>query len=146
MFRKTFLVTVFSVFAVFAATQSWAAGATRVADAIWAHGKIYDTVATPTSFVSPPEFTTDVIYSFMMSGLNGQRSVAEAAPGDRDYNGGRWSVKMVSFTDDGVAALGDGAGNIAVEITSAEEVLDYEAAGYLVINDTGFYFECPMLR
>ena len=120
--------------------------APRVADAIWAHGLLYDTVITPTSFVSPPEQSTDVIYSFMMSGLEGQRSVAESAPGDPDFNGGRWTVKAVVFTPEGLDALDpDGDGFVNFELTTAEDVLQQESLGYLVIYDTAIYFECPML-
>lgn len=122
---------------------AFAAG--KVADAIWNDGHLYGTVATPTSFVAPPEHSTDTIYSFMMSGLNGQRSISDAAPRDRDYNGGRWSVVMAVFTEDGVAALGDGQGNIAQELTSDTELMDQVDAGYVELFPTGFYFECPML-
>ena len=111
------------------AVTAHAGGATRVAAAIWAHGELYDTVITPTSFVAPPEHSTDIIYSFMMSGLMGQRSVADSAPRDPDFNGGRWSVQVVSFTPLGLS------------------VHDQNNDGYvdLVINDANFYFECPML-
>jgi hypothetical protein len=57
-----------------------------VADAIWGHGQLYDTVITPATFVSPPEHSTDTIYSFDMSGLMGQRAVSDAAPGDPDFS------------------------------------------------------------
>lgn len=85
-----------AVIALFALAMSvpvvHADGAVRVANAIWADGELFDTVATPTSFVAPPAHSTDIIYSFMMIGLHGQRSVAASAPGDEDYNGGRWDV------------------------------------------------------
>jgi len=124
-----------------------AGGATVVDNAIWAHGNLYGTVATPTSFNSPPLHSTDIIYSFSMSGLTGQRSVSEAAPGDRDYNGGRWNVKMVVFTALGLAVHdADGDGAVDAELTSAEEVLDAEYLGEVEIFDTGFYFECPLRR
>lgn len=56
----------------------------RVAEAIRAYDNLYDTIVTPATFDALPEHSTDMIYSFMMSGLLGQRSVAESAPGDRD--------------------------------------------------------------
>ena len=98
--------------------------ATKVDEAIWAHGTIYGTVATPTSFNLPPTQSTDTIYSFMLSGLTGQRSVSESAPGDRNYNGGRWSVKAVFFTEQGKAIHDpDNDGAVNFELTSAEQVL-----------------------
>jgi hypothetical protein len=87
-----------------------------------------------------------MIYSFMMSGLEGQRGVAESAPGDRDYNGGRWDVQMVTFTTSGMAAHDpDGDGMVNFELTSAEAVLEHEELGHIIINDADFYFECPLL-
>ncbi len=128
-------------------TSSLAERATRVADAIWAHGTIYSTVLTPTSFNLPPLHSTDTLYNFMMSGLKGQRSVSESAPGDRNYNGGRWAVKMAVFTDQGKAIHDpDNDGTVNFELKSAEQVLEHQALGHLEIMDTQIYFECPLLR
>jgi hypothetical protein len=129
-----------------AATAVYAGGAVRVPAAIWAHGEIYDTVITPATFVAPPEHSTDIIYSFMISGLLGQRSVADSAPRDPEYNGGRWSVQMVSFTPLGVTVHDQNSdGYVDFELISEAEVLEHEALGHLEINDANFYFECPML-
>ncbi len=70
---------------------------------------LYRTVATPTdlSGTGAPASTFDAIYSFA-----DQRSVAEAAPGDRGFNGGRWQVHAVEVTDyDAVLAVADLNGN-----------------------------------
>jgi hypothetical protein len=128
-----------------AAPRAEAAGATRVADAIWSDGHLYGTIATPTGFTAPPEQTTDTIYAFFMSGVQGQRSVSEAHPGDTDYNGGRWSVQLVSYTPTGINALTDGYGNAVIELTSDTEVLEHEALGHLELIPTTIYFECPLL-
>ncbi|MFQ5508476.1 MAG: hypothetical protein ACE5FN_03970 [Leptospirillia bacterium] len=126
-------------------TPAFAGGATKVNDAIWNDGHLYGTVVTPTSFVAPPEHSTDTIYNFSMSGLAGQRGIAEAAPGDTDFNGGRWSVVMAVFTNEGKAVLGDGSGNVYEEITNDTDMLNYVDLGYIELFPTGFYFECPML-
>ena len=132
---------------LFGAAAVMAEPATKVDEAIWAHGIIYGTVATPTSFNLPPVQSTDTIYSFMLSGLTGQRSVSESAPGDRNYNGGRWSVKVVFFTDQGKAIHDpDNDGAVNFELTSAEQVLEHEALGHITIMDTSIYFECPLLK
>jgi hypothetical protein len=82
----------------------------------------------------------------MMSGLMGQRAVSSAAPGDRDYNGGRWSVQMVSFTTTGIAVHDpDGDGNVNFELTSETEVLAHQLLGHITIMDANFYFECPLI-
>jgi hypothetical protein len=123
-----------------------AAKAARSADAIWVHDSLYGTVATDTSFKSPPPQSTDVIFSFMGSGLDGQRSVAVYAPGDPEYNGGRWNVMAVTFTAAGQAAFDpDNDGTTNLEITNAEDLLEAAAMGYLTVAETGVYFECPLL-
>ena len=127
-------------------SSAMAAPATRVSEAIWANDKLYDTVVTDTSFHLPPLQSTDVLYNFMMSGLMGQRLVSASAPGDRDYNGGRWSVKVVAFTDSGkVAHDPDNDGVANFELTNEEDILDHQSLGHLEIIDTSVYFECPLL-
>lgn len=122
------------------------AGATRVDDLIWAGDRIYSTILTPASFVSPPSHSVDTLYNFDMSGLSGQRPVSDAYPGSRDYNGGRWSVKIVVFTDVGKGIHDtDGDGTIDTEFTNAEDVQHHAGLGHLEIMDTTIYFECPLL-
>jgi len=119
--------------------------AVRVQAAVWSHGELYDVIATDTAFASPPPQSLDTIYNFAASGLTGQRSVSDAAPGDKQYNGGRWTVQLVVFTDEGLMVHdpdGDGVANF--ELTSEEQVLTHAALGHLVIVDPGVYFECPL--
>lgn len=145
--KSRITVIILAVFVLIAAASAaFAGGATRVAEAIWSDGELYDTIVTPTTFVAPPEHSTDIIYSFMMSGLDGQRSVAESDPGDPDYNGGRWNVQMVVFTAQGIAEHDpDGDGIVNFELTNAEDVIEHEQLGHIIINDANFYFECPLL-
>jgi len=118
----------------------------RVNGAIWAHNDLYDTVITDTAFHLPPVQTTDTLYNFSMSGLGGQRAVSESAPGDRNFNGGRWAVKLAIFTELGKSVHDpDGDGIVNFELTNAEAVLDHLALGHLEIIDTAIYFECPLL-
>lgn len=141
-FRTAVLSTL--LFAASSAVQ--ADRAIRVEDAIWANDRIFDTVVTDTSFISPPAHSTDTLYNFGMSGLGGQRAVSESAPGDPDFNGGRWSVKIVVFTPQGKAVHDpDGDGNVNFELTNAGDVLHHESLGHLTIMDTTVYFECPLL-
>lgn len=126
-------------------SAAWAARATPVENAVWANDELYGTVITPTSFRVVPEGTTDIIYSFMMSGLAGQRGVAETAPGMPDYNGGRWNVQMAVFTDAGLEAFDpDGDGMANFEVTNVEELLERAAMGQIEVFPADFYFECPL--
>jgi hypothetical protein len=144
--KNTFALLSLLAMALVAATAYGGMKATRVENAIWAGGELFDTVLTPATFTAPPAHSTDVIYDFSMSGLVGQRSVAESAPGDREYNGGRWNVQMVAFTPQGITIHDpDSDGTVNFELTSAEDVLQHEALGHLIINPANFYFECPLL-
>ena len=123
-----------------------AAPAIRATEAVWANDELYDVVVTDTEFASPPEHSIDVLFNFGMSGLKGQRSVSESAPGDADYNGGRWAVMPVEFTDLGRAIHDpDNNGKVDFELTNAEQVLKHAELGHLIIHPVAVYFECPLL-
>jgi hypothetical protein len=120
--------------------------AVKVENAIWANDRLYGTVLTDTGFNAPPAQSTDTLYNFGMSGLSGQRAVSDGAPGDRDYNGGRWVVKAVAFTAQGMAAHDpDGDGVVNFELTNADDVVAHEALGHITIMDTAISFECPLI-
>jgi hypothetical protein len=76
----------------------------------------------------------------VLNGVEGQMPVAEAAPGNPAYNGGRWDVHQVMWID-GTPYL----------LTSYEDILSEEAMGNLMIVHGTFpdgppqYFLCPML-
>ncbi|HEU4920151.1 MAG TPA: hypothetical protein VFT20_10455 [Candidatus Limnocylindrales bacterium] len=93
---------------------------------------LYRTVGTPTDFsgTGAPADSFDRIYA-LGAGL---RNVAEAKPGDRDFNGGRWMVLPITWHVD------------PVQLTSAEQVEAYADAGWLSIGSTPLrMFECPVI-
>jgi hypothetical protein len=96
-------------------------------------GALYRTVGTPTDLTQTgaPSHSYDVIYALGGSLMN----VAEAKPGDSDYNGGRWMVLAVTW-------------NVApVQLSSAEQVLYYESQGWIDIGQTPVkQFVCPVIR
>jgi hypothetical protein len=122
-----------------------AAGAGGVTGpAFYVDGELFRTVGTPTDLThgGAPEHSFDTIYAF----VNGeQMNVAEAKPGDRDYNGGRWIVRGVTFADyqDAVAA-GDSNGNGVLD--SAEEVEAALADGSATGIGELTRFVCPVIR
>jgi hypothetical protein len=125
------------------ATVAAAAGVgPPVPDAIWGDDVLYRTVATPTTL--PESGPRDGLFAF--TNLDGQRSVAEAKPGDRDYNGGRWNVYLLAFTEEGLAAHDpdyDGTANF--ELTNWEEVVYHiYVLGHLEVVGTGSLV-CPMI-
>jgi len=81
----------------------------------------YRTVGTPTDFfgTGAPDFTFDKIYN-LGTGIN----VADAKPGDTDFNGGRWQVYTVTWA----------AGVTPVQYTNDGQILAAQDAGLLTIN------------
>ncbi|GHH65562.1 hypothetical protein [Promicromonospora soli] len=121
-----------------AAAQAGVSGA-----AFYVDGVAYRTVATPNdlSGTGAPAHSFDVIYDLGGHQLN----VAQAAPGDTDYNGGRWMVHAVSFPsgyDDALAA-GDLDGDDV--LGSAEEVAAAIGAGFAVDAGVVASFTCPVI-
>jgi hypothetical protein len=93
----------------------------------------YRTFGTTTDFgpTGAPAGTYDKIYA-LGAGLH---NVAEAKPGDTDFNGGRWAVYPVTWT-----------GHAPVQLTSDAAVLAAEQAGWLTIAETPVrYFFCPVI-
>jgi hypothetical protein len=82
----------------------------------------YRTVGTPTDFsgTGAPSFTYDKIYNL---GGNGLVNVADAKPGDTDFNGGRWAVYAIEWL-----------GHARVQFTNDADILAAADAGYLSIS------------
>jgi hypothetical protein len=89
----------------------------------YASDETFQTILTPTSLPDNGPFDTLYMFPDCASCV----PVSDAAPGDGDYNGGRWKV---------VAASG-----ITTQLTNAEDVV--AAADSLV--DTGTRFVCPLI-
>ena len=110
--------------------------------AFYVDGSVYRTVGTPTdlSATGAPSHSFDTIYDF--GGL--QMNVATAAPGDRDYNGGRWQVHGLSIPSY-AAALAAGDLNANGVLDSDSEVAAAIAAG--AATDVGIVksFVCPVI-
>lgn len=125
------------------------AAAPNFSDSVYADGVTWGTKGT-TVLPAPNEANRqsfDALYVITNSNNpNGQLPVSEAAPGNTAYNGGRWFTHTVEWTADGFLAYG-----IVPVITSYSQLLEQQAAGYLVITPGSFpggppvYFQCPLL-
>lgn len=95
-------------------------------------GALYRTIGTPTdlSNTGAPASSFDTIYALGGDLLN----VAEAKPGDRDYNGGRWMVRAIEWH------------TAPSQLTSAEQVLAAANAGDLSIGGVVKSFVCPVIK
>jgi hypothetical protein len=90
----------------------------------------YRTVGTPTDFsgTGAPASTYDTIYA-LGSGL---ANVADAKPGDTDFNGGRWAVRPITWN------------TTPVQLTNDTEILAWANQGLLSIGDRVRYFFCSV--
>jgi hypothetical protein len=126
-----------------AAVANAAPGGGVTDPAFYVDGELYRTVGTPTDFsgTGAPGHTYDTIYDLG----DGVTNVAEAKPGDRDFNGGRWKVHAVSFVNYNLAVnAGDMNGNDRLD--SAEEVDAALASGFAVDNGVVRSFLCPVIH
>jgi hypothetical protein len=135
------LLTVIAVVSATLMLGVTAASAGVSGPAFYVDGEVYRTVGTPTDFsnTGAPDHSFDVIYA-----IDEQMNVAEAAPGDADYNGGRWMVHAISFADyDAALAMYDTNGSGTFD--SAEEVEAAIDGGAAVDNGVVRSFECPVI-
>ena len=95
---------------------------------IYAHDRLYTGVNTPTDLPEQGKF--NAIYP-LGPGLH---AVSEAAPGDRDYRGGRWEVRPVTFMT--IAPR---------QFTNAEDIVAAAARGEISIGGVVKRFECPLI-
>jgi hypothetical protein len=95
---------------------------------IYAHDNVYKTVATPADLPDRGRF--DQIY-VLGSGL---AAVADAAPGDPEYNGGRWEVHFVEWIT-----------IPPTQFTNAEDLQASADRGEITIGPVVRRFECPLI-
>ena len=140
MKRVLVAATVTAAAAFVFASAAMAGGVTG--PSFYVDGQLYRTVGTPTdlSKTGAPASSFDTIYEFF--GL--QPNVATAAPGDAGFNGGRWRVHGLQFSNYAAAVAQfdtNGSGNF----DSDEEIAAALAAG--AATDIGVIksFECPVI-
>jgi len=119
--------------------------------ALWGDGELWGTKAAAP--LPAPNGRNNQSYDKLFIIINsnnsaGQFPVAEAAPGNPDYNGGRWFTHTVEWTADGFAAHG----TVPV-LMSYDDVMLHYSLGHLEITPGSpmapgappAYFECPLL-
>jgi len=113
--------------------------------AVYGDGQVWGTKGT-TSLPAPTERNRQSFDNlYVIANANDpnavQLPVSEAAPGNPNYNGGRWSLQNVTWTAAGFMAYG----GFAPILKSGEEVSFNESLGYLEITSGSVYFQCPLL-
>ncbi len=149
MIQKTiFILTVF-VFSVIMTSIGFAdPGKPNFSPALYADGEVWGTKGT-TDLPPPNEHNMqsfDKLFIFIGSAGPGQLPVAEAAPGNPSYNGGRWFTHLVTWTESYV----DAHDSLPV-LTSYDEIMLHHDLGDLSIvpgspgGGPATYFQCPLL-
>ena len=144
MRRALFATLAAATLLVGSASVAAAAGSGGVGGpAFYVDGTLYRTVGTPTDLTGTgaPASSFDTIYEFF--GL--QTNVATAAPGDPDYDGGRWMVHGLAFADYDAAVAAFDA-NDSGDFDSEAEVAAAIAGG--AATDMGIVksFVCPVIK
>jgi len=110
--------------------------------AFYFDGDLYRTVGTPTDLPqSAPDDSFDTIYNVRQCQ---PRNVADAGPGSRDYNGGRWHVHAIELEDCSTALAGHDA-NQSGDFDFASEVESALASGDATDLGTVRSFVCPVI-
>ena len=143
--RKSIILVVSSLLLTMAGLASADPGKPNFMPAVYGDGEVWGTKAT-TQLPAPngknAQSFDDIYVITNANDPNGvQLPVSEAAPGNPKYNGGRWSVQLVTWTAAGFMAYG----GFAPILTSGEDVIYNQQAGYLEIQSADNYFQCPLL-
>lgn len=116
---------------------------------VWGDGQVWGTKGTTTLPAPTPANRQSFDALYVVTNSNnpqGQLPVSEAAPGNPDYNGGRWFTHTVEWTEAGFLAHG----TVPI-LKSLVDIRHHEALGHLVITPGSFpggpavYFQCPLL-
>jgi hypothetical protein len=145
--RFTRLLILTAAAAILTPTSAVMASAPSFGSQLYADGETWGTKGT-TVLPAPNEHNLqsfDILYVIKNSNNPaGQLPVAEAAPGNPDYNGGRWFTHTAEWTEEAFN------GYVPV-LKSAAEVEHYADMGLLIITPGSFpggpnvYFQCPLL-
>jgi hypothetical protein len=95
---------------------------------IYAHDRMFKTIGTPATLPDHGKFDTIYVLG------DGLANVADAAPGDKEFNGGRWEVHLVEFLT-----------IPPTQFTNAEDIHDAAMSGEISIGPVVKRFECPMI-
>ncbi len=137
--RRFAIVTVVAALVMgIAAPASADPGQPDFSAGVYADGEAWGTKATTT--LPAPNGKNNHSYDkifVVTNGAEGQLPVGEAAPGNPDYNGGRWWVHTATWIED--------LPHPKVVLMSYDDVMLHYDLGHLIIEDAGVYFQCPLL-
>lgn len=150
MFRKLSTLMIVLALSLAVVTPALAnSGKPSFAPNIWADGQQFGTKGAAALPAANQNNLQSFDKLFVITNSNnpaGQVPVAEAAPGNPNYNGGRWYTQTVTWTEAGLNAHG-----IVPVLKSYGDVMFHYQLGHLDITPGTFaggppaFFECPLL-
>ncbi len=114
---------------------------------VWGDGRLWGTKGAATLPAPSGSNLQSFEKLFEFTNNPNQLPVAEAAPGNPAYNGGRWYTQTATWTAAGIAAYG---GSVPV-LMSYSDILANQSMGYLTVTagsppgGPAPFFECPLL-
>ena len=109
MSKRLLFISILVLAMVFCGTAYADRGKPNFGPALYADGETWGTKGT-TTLPMPNEYNThsfDKLFVIINSNTpDGQLPVSEAAPGNPDYNGGRWYTHTAEWTEAGFTAHG----------------------------------------
>lgn len=150
MFRKLSTLVIVLTLSLAVVTPALAnAGKPSFTPNLWADGRQFGTKGAAVLPAPNGNNLQSFDKLFVITNSNnpeGQMPVAEAAPGNPYYNGGRWYTHTVTWTEAGLSAHG----TVPVLKSYADVMFHYQL-GHLDITPGTFaggppaFFECPLL-
>ncbi len=150
MLRKiTLIVSVLALSLTVVGTASANPGKPNFTPQIWGDGQLWGTKGAATLPAPNAHNVQSFDKLFVITNSNnpeGQLPVSEAAPGNPNYNGGRWFTHTVTWTQAGFDAHG-----IVPVLKSYDDIMLHYKLGHLTITPGSPeggpppYFECPLL-
>ena len=149
MSKKTFSTAALAALLVTAGSVQADPGKPNFMPALWGDGAVWGTKGT-TTLPAPNDHNLQSFDKLLVitnsNNPQGQLPVAEAAPRNPDYSGGRWFTHTVEWTAAGFQDHG-----IVPVLSSYQQILVHQDLGHLIITPGSFpggppvYFQCPLL-
>lgn len=95
---------------------------------IYANDDTYKTIGTPAVLPNQGEFNDIYVLGDPLA------NVADAAPGDMNWRGGRWAVRPITWLT-----------IPPTQFTNADQIHAAAQAGQISIGEVVFRFECPLI-
>lgn len=127
--RKIFLITALTAIIALLGTSGLLAQGPNPRPGVWVDCQAYGSIVTKGTF-TPDHDNFDELYTTGFGFKDGTPLISDSAPGDSDYNGGRWHLNFLK------GGVDPGKYSNACSLADLD-LNDFES--------TDDYFECPLM-